>query len=181
MTSYNLRVPEGSRSFIKNGELYFEYSPRGLAIDSAAHYRAAKRLGMDAADPEDENSESSDNPNAATVAKMIAHGTKNFTPDDWMDLRGKAKDAHQDCIDRMDGDCDAMDTPPPFKGQPKTGASDAGLADANFIRRFPETFRIGRDDGYGSRQSPNASHSMSSKEASDFTSRFPGSEKIKVL
>lgn len=188
--TYNLRVPEGCRSFTKNGELYFEYEPKGLAQDSQAHYRAAKRKpAMDSDQDEPPVN------NGATISKMIAHGTARFTPDDWMDLRSKAKDAHQDCIDRMpEGEAEEADTAEdtPREGgaeRPDLGNSGIreGAADVGLLRFSPNLTRIGTDS-MGLPTGPTRKERDRARLALDaglppgmpsFDSRFPGAARIK--
>src|ERR1700731_3353988 len=96
---------------------------------------------MDAADPD--NSDVTQGTNGATIDKMIAHGAKNFSSNDWSSLRKRARDEHQRCIDsecaQSEEDDDTAedgteeDMPGQKPGLPKS-ALDKGAADAGLLR-----------------------------------------------
>jgi hypothetical protein len=144
------------------------------------------RYGL-ARDKDDENETFSDNPNAGTVAKMIAHGNRNFEPSDWEDLRSRAKDAHAACIARMGDDVDAMDTPPDSHGQAKRPGVTGDTAPTDFLARFPEAHRLRVDTmGVPARPIPTpkecVAHARRAVDGDDggkgFFERFPGASKI---
>src|ERR1700730_1996773 len=95
-TNYANLFIESPPTAAYDGKYGIEDPPRRAAKWGAdATRRALRAAGLapdTSADPEPTQGT---NANAATIDKMIAHGSKNFSADDWLDFRAKAKDAHQ--------------------------------------------------------------------------------------
>jgi hypothetical protein len=160
----------------------FDVAAYGRRCTAKALRNLGGRSGL-AADSDQDEPPVNNGVNGKTIDKMIAHGAKNFSPDDWLDFRGKAEAAHQDCIDRMPGDEPeekpaATDTPPETGKNGIAERPDLGAADASFLNRYPSTFRIGKDDGFG-RHPRVIGREQSSAERARFDAMFPGASRIK--
>jgi hypothetical protein len=150
-----------------------------------------------ARDEDDESETFSDNPSSATVDKMIRHAHKNFSPGDWNEFEAKVKNHHAQVMSGQPGDADvdAMDEPPPFKGQAKRPGLGAdalvagSLAEADFIRRYPGALRI-RHDTMGTPERPiptpkecvqRGRVAAGYDDAAGYYARFPGARRIRII